>query len=74
MQGKRRNIALILEEIAHQQKYDFKSFSDDWIFLLTDKNGFDCYIWGYKFPNNASSVTIGIDADESFSLSTLSVA
>lgn len=55
MQEERRQIAVLLEDISRQQGYKFKSFSDEWIFQITDKRGVDCYIWGYKFPNNASA-------------------
>lgn len=50
MKRELRQVVKILKEVTDEHKWEFKTYSDDWIIEISNghKTGF---IYGYKFPN-----------------------
>ena len=51
-----RMLVKIIKEIAMENNIDYNSFSDDWIIELSKKEK-KCFIYGYVFETNPSSIT-----------------
>ena len=56
MENEKRQIVKIIEEICVDKGYSLSKFSDEWILQITNKKGQNCFIFGYKFPNNNASI------------------
>lgn len=52
---KKRQIVKIIEDICNEKKYNLQKFSDDWIMQIKNKQK-NCFIIGYRFPNNDSAI------------------
>ena len=68
MQNNRKQISLLLEEIARDKGYKFKVYSDDWIYQIINNDGMDLFVWGFKFPNNSASASQICDDKAALSL------
>ena len=53
----KRQLVKIVEEICDINHLDLVKYSDDWILQIKNKGKPDCFIFGYKFPNNNASIS-----------------
>lgn len=57
----KRQLVKIIEEVCQANKIKLNTFSDNWILQLTTEDEKQCYIYGYKFPNNNAAISNACD-------------
>ena len=57
MSYEKRQLTKIVEEICNEKNFELKKYSDDWIMQINNNNGKNCFIFGYKFPNNNAAIS-----------------
>lgn len=64
----KRQLVKIVEEICSDNNLGLNKFSDEWILQVKKSGNPDCFIFGYKFPNNNAAVSKLCDDKAALSL------